>query len=161
MQHRFVLNLLTAAQKMGIHTAIETNGNYGGHLTDEDLLKIDLVLLGLKAWDSERHRRLTGMDPANTRRLAQRLAALKRPIWVRFVLVPGLTDDLEDIARIADFAAGLGNVERVDVLPFHKLGEFKWKELKIPYELADAQPPSPEAVDGACAQFRARGLKTY
>jgi pyruvate formate lyase activating enzyme len=161
MQHRFVLKLLTAAQKMGIHTALETNGNYGDHLTDEDLLKVDLVLLGMKAWDSERHRRLTGMDPANTRKLAQRLAAQKRPIWVRFVLVPGLTDDPEDIAKIADFAAGLGNVERVDVLPFHKLGEFKWKELKIQYELADAQPPSQEAVDSACAQFRAVGLKTY
>ena len=161
MQRRFVLKLLTAAQNMGIHTAIETNGNYGDLLTDDDLLKIDLFLLGMKAWDSERHRRLTGMDPANTRKLARRLAAQKRPIWVRFVLVPGLTDDPEDIARIAGFAAGLGNVERVDVLPFHQLGAFKWKELEIPYELADAQPPSPEAVDRACAQFRAVGLKTY
>lgn len=80
---------------------------------------------------------------------------------MRFVLVPGLTDDHEDIARIADFAAGLGNVHRVDVLPFHQLGKFKWKELKIEYALADVQPPSPEAVEEACEQFRAVGLKTY
>jgi len=161
MQQRFVVKLLAAAQKMGIHTAIETNGHFGDHLTDEDLQKIDLVLLGMKIWDPERHRHLTGMDPGLTRKLAQRLAAQKRPIWVRFVLVPGLTDDSEDIAKIADFAAGLGNVERVDVLPFHQLGKFKWKELNLNYELAGVQPPSPEAVERACAQFRAVGLRTY
>jgi pyruvate formate lyase activating enzyme len=161
MQHRFVLKFLTAAQKMGIHTAIETNGNFGDRLTDEDLEKIDLVLLGMKTWDPERHRLLTGMDPENTRTLARRLAAQRRPIWMRFVLVPGLTDDIEDITRIADFAAGLGNVERVDVLPFHQLGKFKWKELNIDYQLADVQPPSPEAVERACAPFRAAGLKAY
>jgi pyruvate formate lyase activating enzyme len=161
MQHRFVLKLLAAAKKMGIHTAIETNGNFGDHLTDEDLQKIDLVLLGMKTWDAERHRKLTGMDPANSRKLATRLAAHKRPVWVRFVLVPGLTDDGEDIAKIADFAAGLGNVERVDVLPFHQLGKFKWKELNLDYKLADVEAPSPDAVERACAAFRAAGLKTY
>jgi pyruvate formate lyase activating enzyme len=160
MQHRFVLKLLAAAKKMGIHTAIETNGNFGDQLTDEDLKKIDLVLLGMKTWDTERHRKLTGMDPANTRKLAQRLADQKRPIWVRFVLVPGLTDDLEDIARIADFAAGLGNVERVDVLPFHQLGKFKWQQLKIDYTLGDVQAPPQELIERACEKFRAAGLKT-
>lgn len=161
MQLRFVIKLLTAAKKMGIHTAIETNGHFGDRLTDEDLGKIDLVLLGIKTWDPERHRRLTGMDPGPTRKLAQRLAAQKRPIWVRFVLVPGLTDDREDIAKIADFAANLGNVERVDILPFHQSGKFKWNQLQTNYELADVQPPSPEAVDRVCAQFRAVGLKAY
>ncbi len=159
MQHRFVVKFLTAAHNMGIHTALETNGNFGDRLTDEDLGKIDLVLLGMKTWDPERHRQLTGMGPENTRKLAQRLAAQKRPIWVRFVLVPGLTDDADDIARIAEFAAGLGNVERVDVLPFHQLGKFKWKELHLDYQLADVLAPVPEAVERACAQFRAVGLK--
>src|SRR4030095_291320 len=74
MQHRFVIKLLTAAQKMGIHTAIETNGNFGERLTDDDLEKIDLVLLGMKTWDPERHRHLTGMDPSPTRKLAQSIA---------------------------------------------------------------------------------------
>jgi len=161
MQHRFVVKFLTAAKKMGIHTAMETNGNFGHLLTDEDLEKIDLVLLGMKTWDPERHRRLTGMDPDRTRKLAQRLADHKRPVWMRFVLVPGLTDDYEDIAKIADFAAGLGNVERVDVLPFHQLGKFKWQKLRIDYKLADVQPPSPESVEHACEQFREVGLRAY
>jgi pyruvate formate lyase activating enzyme len=161
MQDRFVVKLLAAAKKMGIHTAIETNGHFGDRLTDEDLEQIDLVLLGMKTWDPERHRRLTGADPGRSREFARRLAAQKLPIWARFVLVPGLTDDDEDIARIAEFAAGLGNVERVEVLPFHQMGKFKWQELKLNYELAEVQPPSPEAVERACARFRTVGLKAF
>jgi pyruvate formate lyase activating enzyme len=92
---------------------------------------------------------------------AQRLAGCRIPIWVRFVLVPGLTDDAENIAQIARFSADLGNVQRVDVLPFHQMGRFKWKELKLNYSLEDVQPPGTEAVEHACAQFRAVGLKAY
>ena len=117
---------------MGIHTALDTNGYYGDKLTDAELESIDLVLLDIKTWDPERHKHLTGMDIAPTLAFARRLAARKRPIWVRFVLVPGLTDDVDDIGKIAQFAAGLGNVERVDVLPFHQMGKYKWKQLGIP-----------------------------
>ncbi len=90
---------------------------------------------------------------------ARRLAERRRPIWVRFVLVPGLTDDVENITYIARFSASLGNVERVDVLPFHQMGRFKWKELKLNYTLNDVKPPSNDAVERACAQFRSEGLK--
>ena len=95
MQDRFAVKLLTAAQAMGIHTAVETNGNLGARLTDAELEKIDLVLLGIKTWDPERHRRLTGMEIGPTLEFAHRLATRRRPVWVRFVLVPGLTDDVE------------------------------------------------------------------
>lgn len=161
MQHRFVMKLFTAARGMGIHTALDTNGYYGERLTDVDLETIDLVLLDLKAWDPERHRNLTGMDNGPTLAFARRLADRQRPIWLRFVLVPGLTDDADNIARIASFAAGLGNVERVDVLPFHQMGKYKWKRLGIPYTLEDVQPPTTEAVERACAMFRSEGLKAY
>jgi len=161
MQHRFAVKLLTAAREMGVHTAMETNGYFGARLTDVELQAIDLVLLGIKTWDPERHRRLTGMDISATLEFARRLAAYGRPVWIRFVLVPGLTDDLEDIAKIAEFAASLGNVERVDVLPFHQMGRYKWKNLGIEYKLQDVEPPSPEAVERACVQFRQAGLKTY
>jgi pyruvate formate lyase activating enzyme len=112
-------------------------------------------------WDPERHRHLTGMDNAPVLDFARRLAERRRPIWVRFVLVPGLSDDAENIANIARFSASLGNVERVDVLPFHQMGRFKWKELKLNYTLNDVQPPSIEAVESACAQFRSVGLKVF
>ena len=161
MQHRFAVKLLTAARGMGVHTAMETNGYFGAKLTDPELDAIDLVLLGIKAWDPERHRRLTGMDVGPTLEFARRLAARRRPVWIRFVLVPGLTDDPEDIANIAAFAASLGNVERVDVLPFHQMGRYKWKNLGIEYKLEDVEPPSPEAIERACAPFKQSGLKVY
>jgi pyruvate formate lyase activating enzyme len=161
MQHRFAVKLLTAAKTMGIHTALDTNGFYGDRVSDAELETIDLVLLDIKTWDPERHRRLTGMDNGPTLEFARRLAALKRPVWLRFVLVPGLTDDQEDIARIAGFVAGLGNVERVDVLPFHQMGRYKWQQLGIPYTLEAVEPASNELVEKTCAVFRTAGLKAY
>jgi len=158
MQHKFALKLLQAAKGMGVHTTIETNGFLGDQLTDADLESIDLVMLGLKKWDPEGHKELTGREIGPTLKFARRLAARKRPIWIRFVLVPGLTDDVDDIKKIAEFAAGLGNVERVEVLPFHQMGRFKWKELGIRYHLEKTEPPAPAAVERACAVFRAAGL---
>jgi len=159
MQHRFVLKLLKAAKDMGVHTTIETNGFLGSQLTDADFESIDLVMLGLKKWDPQGHKELTGREIGPTLELGRRLAAQKRPIWIRFVLVPNLTDDLDDIKKIAEFAAGLGNVERVEVLPFHQLGRFKWKELGIKYHLENTEAPTAEAAEKACAVFRAAGLK--
>jgi pyruvate formate lyase activating enzyme len=161
MQHRFAVKLFGAARAMGIHTALDTNGYYGDRLSDADLQTIDLVLLDIKTWDPDRHRHLTGMDVGPTLEFARRLGAARRPVWLRYVLVPGLTDDPGDIAKIAAFTAGLGNVERVDVLPFHQMGRFKWKQLDMPYTLQDVEPPAPEAVERACAVFRAAGLKAH
>ena len=161
MQDRFAVKLLTAAQAMGIHTALDTNGSLGTRLTDAELESIDLVLLDIKTWDAERHRQVTGTEVGPVLDFARRLAARKRPVWLRFVLVPGLTDDAENITKIARFSGGLGNVDRVDVLPFHQMGRFKWKELKLSYALENIQPPTSEAVEQACAWFRAEGLKVY
>jgi len=159
MQHRFAARLFAAAKGMGIHTALDTNGYNGSKLTDAELETIDLVLLDLKTWNPERHRQLTGMDVAPTLEFARRLASHHRAIWLRYVLVPGLTDDLGDIAEIARFASGLGTVERVDVLPFHQLGMYKWKRLGMPYTLETTQPPSADLVERVCGVFRDAGLK--
>ena len=161
MQDRFVVKVFTAAKEMKVHTALDSNGYLGSRLSDEELKLIDLVLLDLKAFDPERHRHLTGVDVGPVLDFARRLAAAKRPIWVRFVLVPGLTDEPAEIASIADFAGGLGNVERVDVLPFHQMGQYKWKQLKLEYKLDGVQPPSAKTLESACARFRAAGLKAY
>jgi pyruvate formate lyase activating enzyme len=159
MQHRFAVKLFAAAKGMGIHTALDTNGYYGERLTDADLDSIDLVLLDIKGWNRDAHKSLTGMDNAPTLEFARRLASKRRPIWVRYVLVPGLTDDVDDIASIAAFAGGLGNVERVDVLPFHQMGKYKWEKLGIPYTLPATEPPNHELVERTIAVFRAAGLK--
>jgi len=161
MQHRFSVKLLAAARAMGIHTAIETNGFYGDRLSDAELGTIDLVMLGIKTWDPARHLALTGKAIEPTLEFARRLAARRQPMWVRFVLVPGLTDDLDDQARIAEFAAGLGNVERVEVLPFHQLGRFKWERLGLDYTLGSVASPTAESVEKALNVFRTFGLKAH
>ena len=161
MQHLFAVKLFTAARKMGIHTALDTNGFLGSRLTDDDLQQIDLVLLDIKTWNPERHRHLTGQDVGPTLDFARRLAATKRPVWLRFVLVPNLTDDPDDIKHIADFCAGLGNVQRVDVLPFHQMGRFKWKSLSMDYALDKFEPPSSAVVERTLGIYRAAGLTAY
>jgi pyruvate formate lyase activating enzyme len=158
MQDRFAVKLLTAARAMGIHTTIETNGFYGDRLSDAELDAIDLVMLGIKTWDPARHMALTGKDVAPTLAFARRLAAWRKPMWIRFVLVPGLTDDMGDLAKTAEFAAGLGTVERVEVLPFHQLGKFKWERLGLDYKLRDVTAPTAEAIGRAIGVLRAAGL---
>ena len=145
-----------ASIRRSIPTAITATA-----LSDDELESIDLVLLDLKTSDPERHRRLTGMDVGPTRQFAERLARRRRPIWVRYVLVPGVTDDIDDIEKTAGFAGGLGNVARVDVLPFHQMGKYKWQQLGMEYTLQDVEPPSAELVERVCAVFRAQGLKVY
>jgi pyruvate formate lyase activating enzyme len=161
MQHRFAAKLMAAAKQMDIHTTIETNGYYGDKLSDAELATIDLVMLGIKTWGTEKHRALTGMDLVPTLTFAKRLADLRRPVWIRFVLVPGLTDADDDVASIAEFSAALGNVERVEVLPFHQLGRYKWERLGLEYTLCDATPPSVEACERVCDMFRQVGLEAY
>jgi pyruvate formate lyase activating enzyme len=161
MQHRFAAKLFAAAHGMGIHTALDTNGYYGERLSDAELETIDLVLLDIKTWDPERHRRLVGMDVAPTLAFAKRLAARKRSMWLRYVLVPGLTDDPDDIGEIARFCAELGNVERTDVLPFHQMGRYKWKRLGLDYTLDEVEPPSNDLVQRTIAIFRNEGLTAY
>jgi pyruvate formate lyase activating enzyme len=159
LQCRFLSKLFPAVHERGIHTALETNGYLGARLTDADLSSIDLVMLGLKAIEPDLHRRLTGMDTKPVHEFARRLAARKHPVWIRFVIVPGWTDNMEEVDRMAHFAASLGNVERVDVLPFHQMGRFKWEKLGMDYQMRDARPPSRETVDQAVSRFRAVGLK--
>jgi pyruvate formate lyase activating enzyme len=159
MQARFAARLFAAAKAMKVHTAIETNGFYSERLSDDELRDIDLVLLDMKGFTPEQHERVTGVrDNARVIAFGERLARLRRPMWLRFVLVPGLTDVPGEMARLADFAAGLGVVERVEVLPFHQMGAYKWTRLDLDYTLQATQPPSAEAVEAAVSVFRAAGL---
>ena len=130
MQDRFAVRLFSAAKEMGIHTALDTNGHLGDRLTDRELKTIDLVLLDIKTWDPEHHKNITGKEVGPTLDFALRLAKQKRPVWLRFVLVPGLTDDKKDIRQIAELTAHLGNVERVDVLPFHQMDDINGRSSR-------------------------------
>jgi pyruvate formate lyase activating enzyme len=159
MQDRFAVRLLAAVKDMGVHTAIETNGYFGDHLSDEELKLIDLVILDMKAFTPEQHERVTGIkDNEEVLAFARRLAELKRPMWLRYVLVPGLTDVTEEMEQMAQFAATLGVVERVEILPFHQLGKYKWERLGLDYRLADTQMPSGELIVHAIGIFQQAGL---
>jgi len=159
VQTPFVRRIFRACKRLGIHTALDTNGALGAQLSDADLLDIDLVLLDLKAYTPQAHLRVTGQAIDRTLAFAARLAALGRPTWVRYVLVPGFTDDPAEIDGVAALAATWPNVARVEVLPFHQLGKFKWERMGIAYSLSDTESPSRDALAAARARFRAAGLR--
>ncbi|MFF3614889.1 pyruvate formate-lyase-activating protein [Streptomyces sp. NPDC002580] len=140
--------------ELGLHTALDTSGFLGARASEALLADVDLVLLDIKSWDRELYLRLTGRPLEPTLAFARRLAELGKEVWVRFVLVPGLTDATENVAGVASFAASLGNVGRVDVLPFHKLGAAKWEQLGMEFTLTDTPVPTAEQVS------RARGIFT-
>lgn len=158
VQPDFTHAILRGCKEMGLHTALDTAGFLGLHADDYLLADVDLVLLDIKAFTEETYRGLTGVALQPTLDFAERLAAMKKPVWLRYVLTPGLTDKFDEIEGLAAFAARLGNVERVDVLPFHKMGEFKWAAEGVPYTLAATEPPSPDLVERVRAVFLGHGL---
>jgi len=159
MQDRFASRLFEAVHGMGVHTAIETNGMFGDRLSDNELQNIDLVILDMKAFTRSQHELVTGgMHNEDVLEFCNRLAELKRPMWLRYVLVPGLTDIPEEMEAVADFGSSLGVVERVEILPFHQMGRYKWERLKLNYTLEGTEPPTNAQVDTAIAIFREAGL---
>jgi len=157
VQTAFSRRIFAAAKSYGLHTALDTSGFLGERATDEYLQSVDLVLLDIKSWDPETYRRVTRQDVAPTLRFAERLAAMNKAVWIRYVLVPGLTDEPANVEGVAKFVAPMKNVEWVEVLPFHQLGAFKWKELGLDYQLADTPPASPELLVRVLEQFRDAG----
>jgi pyruvate formate lyase activating enzyme len=159
VQIGFTRGLFAAAKQMGLHTALDTSG-FLGHRADDAYLKhVDLVLLDIKSGDPDTYRNVTGVDLEPTLRFAERLNAMGKPVWVRFVLVPGLTDDPANIQKVAEFVAPMANVEWVEVLPLHQMGVFKWQSLGLDYTLADTPPPSSEQVSAALDIFRNAGCR--
>ncbi|MFD5328300.1 pyruvate formate-lyase-activating protein [Streptomyces sp. NPDC127092] len=144
--------------ELGLHTALDTSGFLGARATDALLRDTDLVLLDIKSWDPDTYEKVTGRPLRPTLDFARRLADLGQEVHVRYVLVPGLTDDPAGMEGVAAFASGLGNVSRVDILPFHKLGEAKWRALAKPFTLHDTPSPTPEQVAAAREIFRSHGL---
>lgn len=162
MQPAFVRNVLRAVHMRGVHTAIDTSGFLGASLNDADFENLDLVLLDVKSGIPETYQRVTGRPLAPTLAFGDRLHEAGVTKWIRFVLVPGLTDDPENVEKVADIVARWkSTVGRVEVLPFHKMGEDKWAEMNMHYELTDTQPPSKELTERVRDVFRSRGLETY
>jgi len=157
VQLAFTRRIFQGAKAMGLHTAIETSGFLGARADESYLKAIDLVLLDVKSSNPDTYRRVTGRDLTPTLRFAERLASLSKPAWVRFTLVPGATDDPANVEGIAKFVGPMKNVEWVEVQPFHKMGEFKWKAMNMEYKLANTEPPTRDLVNRVIGQFRDAG----
>jgi pyruvate formate lyase activating enzyme len=161
LQKAFMSRIFRACKELGVHTCVETSGRLGASLSDDEVKNIDLVILDMKGGDPALCERVTKQPLQPSLDFGRRVAAMKRPLWIRFVLVPGLTDGEENVEGVAKFAASLGTVERVEVLPFHQMGHDKWKKLGVDYALADTLPPGPALVERVRGQFRSHGLTAY
>lgn len=157
-QPDFSKAVLKGCKELGLHTCLDTSGHLGRNADEDMLAHTDVVLLDIKAWNAEQYKALTGGELRPTLEFAERLAVLRKPVWLRYVLVPGWTDNMEDIAELSRYAASLGNVDRVDVLPFHQMGRFKWEELKLEYTLKDVPEPSAELTEQVRGIFRREGF---
>lgn len=158
LQAPFVAGLFEEAHRLGIHTALDTNGLTSPAEADPVLDHTDLVLLDIKHMDPVKHKALTAQELEPTLAMARHLADRRIPVWIRYVVVPGWTDAPADVAALADFVATLPNVEKVELLPYHLLGKHKWETLKIPYALDEVEPPSAEVLERITRQLTDRGL---
>jgi len=143
-QPYFLQELLKACRENNIHTTLDTSGCADIETATEILPHVDLLLLDIKAFDAEKYSQITSQKIERPLLTLRHAAELNIPAWIRYVLVPGLTDDLNEIRELSAFLKQFANIEKIDVLPFHKHGEHKWQELGYDYELADTQPPSEE-----------------
>ncbi len=158
MQPAFVHAMFSLAKMEGIHTVLDTSG-FVGHKASDALLDLtDLVLLDLKSFSPVTHKLATGVPVEPVLDFARRLDARGNRVWIRFVLVPGLTDLRENVDGLAAFIAGLGNVDRVEILPFHKMGEEKYQRAAISYQLQDTPPPSDSQMERVRRIFADHGV---
>lgn len=155
MQIDFLLELFEKAKQRGIGTCLDTSAQLFTRKVPffekfERLMKLtDTVLLDIKHIDDEEHRKLTRHSNANILDCARYLSEIDKPVWVRHVLIPGITDKDEYLFRLRDFLSTLHNIERIEVLPYHTLGVYKYEKLGIDYPLKDVQPPAAERVANA------------
>lgn len=158
-QPHFVAELFKRCRALGIHTALDTSGYCDLPIAKPVIEQSDLVLLDIKSFDPKIYQQVTGVDLEPTLAIARYLDEIHKPTWIRFVFVPGLTDAPHNVEGLADFVATLKNVERLEVLPFHKMGEYKWQQLGYDYQLQDTEPPTAEQVQAIQAIFRSRGIR--
>ncbi|WP_068557595.1 pyruvate formate-lyase-activating protein [Thermotalea metallivorans] len=159
MQYAFLEELLKRCKEEGIHTCIDTSGYCDLDKADIFLPYTDLVLLDLKHIDDRKHKELTGVSNEKILKFAWHLSVKGIPVWIRHVVVPGYTDDLQDVERLCQFMKELKNVERVELLPYHTMGVHKWEELGFHYELRDVQTPTPAFMEKIKAIFQKYAIK--
>jgi len=158
LQPDFIKDLFIKCKAENIHTALDTSGFIFNDKSKEVLEYTDLVLLDIKSYDAAKYKEITSVSLAPTIDFAKYLSSHNIKMWVRYVLVPGLSDNEEHITNLAKFLASLNSVEKVEVLPFHKMGEYKWEEIGADYKLKNTIEPSDTQVNSAVEIFKSHGL---
>ena len=150
LQIRSLTELFRKAKALGINTCLDTSAQpFSRDTTNFSAFEVlmnytDLILLDIKHIDSNAHKQLTGWKNENILDCARYLSDIKKPVWIRHVLVPGINDDDDSLHKLRKFLDSLGNIERVEVLPYHDLGVYKWEQLGLPYALSEVKPPTEE-----------------
>lgn len=159
LQPEFLNELFCKVKALEANTAINTTGYVNLGTVEIFIDNTDLVLLDLKVMDKERHRELTGVDNEPIFEFARYLSAIEKPVWIRHVIIPGYTDDKEDIGAMVDFLQTLSNVERVELLPYHSFGESKWPQLGCQYPLKGVKPPDRELLLDLADSYASLGVE--
>lgn len=158
MQSDFVYELIQACSAEGIHTAIDTSGYVFNDKAKKIIDAVDLVLLDIKHADPVQYKTITGANLQPTLDFLDYLSSIKKPVWIRYVLVPGLSDQPKGIEKLAITLSQYSNIDKIELLPFHKMGEFKWEELGLEYKLKDTPEPDKMAIIDAMAVLKKHNL---
>jgi pyruvate formate lyase activating enzyme len=158
VQMNYIEALFKRAKEEGIHTAVDTSGYIFNDRVKEVLEYVDLVLLDIKSINPDTYKELTGVELENTLKFAEYLDSIGKPVWIRHVVVPGITDKKENLEKLADYVSKLKNVEKIELLPFHQMGTHKWEEMNLEYPLKDVKEPTVEDMKAARQIFRDKGL---
>jgi pyruvate formate lyase activating enzyme len=159
LQPDFSAEVFRLCKKLGIHTAVDTSGAVALDFCKHAVDAVDLVLLDIKHIRTDICRELTGAGNENVLSLLEYCQSINKKVWIRHVIVPNYTDDIEYISSMADYISGYNIIEKVEILPFHKIGEYKWGYMGEKYELADTKEPSSESINHIKKIFRSRGFK--
>ncbi len=158
LQAEFAAALFRECRKNGIHTAVDTSGAIPLSACKEAIDEVDLVLLDIKSIDTIKCQEFTGKGNEEALKLLDYLELTGKDVWIRHVVVPGITENDEDIERLAEYLSKYTVIKRVEILPFHKMGEYKWKQLNMKYELSDTPPPKKESIENIKGLFRKYNL---
>jgi len=146
LQAKFLIEMLRACTDRGIHTALDTSGYTNTENARRALRHTDLLMLDIKSINAKTYEKITGVAIDRSLEMLKISREMNIPTWIRYVLVPGLTDDIQELKVLAEYLRPYTNIKKVDVLPFHKEGEYKWEERGIPYKLKETPPPTVEML---------------
>ncbi len=147
LQADFAAELFKECKKHGIHTAVDTSGAIPLSACKHAVDEVDLVLLDIKSIDTFKCKDLTGRGNEDALKLLDYLEQKGQEVWIRHVVVPGITENDDDIEKMAEYLSKYTVISRVEILPFHKMGEYKWKQMNLEYELGDTPPPQKASIE--------------